>query len=364
MDNFDTNSILLKTLCPNNEFLLDNNDKPSVMVYIPKFTMKQVITGGSDKTHPAFIVNGIEREGFYISKYQNTEIDGIGYSLPAATPRNETGFASSIKMCTGKGDGWHLTTIQEWGAIALICKKTGHLPYGNNDYGKDKREDFYKAIPVTSDKDSEKARVLTGTGAMTWSHDNTAAGIWDMNGNLSEWVGGFRVVYGELQVLPNNDGADLSNSQEADSMAWKAIDAKTGQYITPDGTGTTKNSIKADLVDSFNGWSNKWVFTTEIKNQKDEIRRGDFSFIECDETIGSDAKELIVALGLMGDDPLYDYKEQYCYMNNGFKEGFMYRGGYWGSGAFAGIFCWSSSWGRDFLGEGNGFRASYIPLKR
>ena len=361
MYDFDTNSLLLKTLCPNNEFILDRFGKPSVMVYIPKFTMKQIIIGGSDKVHPAFIVNGVERDGFYISKYQNTDIDGVGYSLPAAVARNETGFGIVGSMCSVKGEGWHLTTIQEWGAMALICKKIGHLPNGNNDYGKDKREDYYKAIPVASDKDSGKGRVLTGTGPLSWSHDGTAAGVWDLNGNLSEWVGGFRVVFGEIQVLPDNDGADPHNSQDADSAAWRAIDAATGEYITPDGNGTTKGSVKTDLVDSFNGWSNKWFFTTSIKNRKDEVRRGDFSFIECDDTVGPAAKELLVALGLMADDPLYDYKEQYCYMNNGFPEGFMYRGGYWGSGAFAGVFCWSSSWGRDFLGEGNGFRASYIP---
>ena len=87
------------------------------------------------------------------------------------------------------------------------------------------------------------------------------------------------------------------------------------------------------------------------------------SFITCDETIGDAAKELLIAYGLIFNEPYYDYKEQYAYLNNGLPEAFMYRGGYWGSGAFAGIFCWSCSWSHGHPYEGNGFRTSYIPLK-
>ena len=362
MQNFDTNNLLLKTICPNNEFIADQFGNPSVMVYIPKFKMNQIIGAGSEKVHPAFIVNGVGIDGFYISKFQNTDIDGKGYSLPAVVPCNCVGIESSLDKCVAKGRGWHLTTIQEWGAIALWCKKNGHLPYGNNNHGRDRRENMFKAIPVTN-VENGIGRVLTGTGPLSWSHDNTPAGIWDLNGNLSEWVGGYRTVYGEIQVLPDNDGADLLNSQDADSPAWRAIDAATGEYIVPDGKGTTKGSVKLDYIDDpFYGWSSKWVITTEIKNRSTDIRRCDLSFIQCDETIGPCARELLVAFGMIPDDPLFDYKEQYAYHNNSSPECFMYRGGYWGSGAFAGVFCWSNSMGREHTYEGNGFRASYIPL--
>ncbi|MCL1835787.1 MAG: hypothetical protein FWG48_06455 [Oscillospiraceae bacterium] len=362
MNNFDTNNILLKTMCPNNEMIADRLGNPSVMVYIPKYKMNQVVAGGSDKTHPAFIVNGAEIDGFYISKYQNTDVGGLGYSLPAAVPCNCVGIVSSNEKCAAKGRGWHLTTVQEWGAIALWCKKNGHLPYGNNEYGRDRRESIFKAIPVTNVSDG-KNRVLTGTGPLSWSHDNTQAGIWDLNGNLSEWVGGFRVVFGEIQVLPGNDGADTNNSQEADSSAWRAIDAATGEYILPDGNGTTESSVKFDYIDDgLFGWGSRWVVSTEVKSRTDAIRRCDLSFIKCDDTIGAEAKELLVAFGMIVDDPLFDYREQYAYLNNGIPESFMYRGGYWGSGAFAGVFCWSSSAGRGYEYEGNGFRASYVPL--
>ena len=61
--------MLFKASCPNNEIIYDIHGKPSVMVYIPKFRMNQVIANGSDRVHPAFVVNGVERDGFYISKY-------------------------------------------------------------------------------------------------------------------------------------------------------------------------------------------------------------------------------------------------------------------------------------------------------
>ena len=144
--------MLLKTACPNNELIPDQFGDPSVMVFIPKFKMSQIINTGSEKTHPAFIVNGEERDGFYISKYQNTDINGRGHSIPGAIPGNNVGIVSSLQKCDAKGRGWHLTTIQEWGAIALWCKKNGHLPSGNNDYGRDRRESMYKAVPAANEE--------------------------------------------------------------------------------------------------------------------------------------------------------------------------------------------------------------------
>jgi len=339
--NFELSSILLKTICPNNEFVEDKFGKPSVMVYIPKFKMNQVIGAGSDKVHPAFIVGGAEKDGFYVSKYQNTDASGVAYSLPAAVPCNDVGIVDALEKSESKGQGWHLTTVQEWGAIALWCKKNSHLPYGNNDNGKDRREDMFKAIPA-GNAISGAGPVLTGTGPLSWSHDGTSAGIWDLNGNLSEWVGGIRMVFGEIQVIPDNDAALDDISHDADSTAWRAICSETGRYIVPDGDGNTKGSVKLDFIDEpFFGWSSKWVVSSNVKNRANTLRRCDFSFIACDESIGTEAKELLIALGLIADDPLYDYKEQYVYYNNGAAEVFMYRGGFWGSGAFAGVFCWT-----------------------
>ena len=357
--------MLFQSACPNNKIIVDDKGEPSVMVFIPKFRMNQVITNGSDRVHPAFIVNGKERDGFYISKYQNTLIDDLGYSLPMRDPCNTVDIVLAQQKSREKGLGWHLTTVQEWGAVALWCKRNGFLPHGNNDHGKDRRETSFRATPAAWDEKGAKW-VLTGSGPLTWTHDGTTAGIWDMNGNLSEWIGGLRFVYGELQVMPENDGADRRNSQEYESDCWRAIDAATGEFVVPDGHGTTPGTVKADYqaeVFDVAGWGSKWVFTANDPPSRENIlRRCDMSFIQCDETIGPAARELLYAYGLIFNEPYFDTKEQYCYLNNGLPEAYMYRGGYWGSGAFAGIFCWSCSWGKGHVYEGNGFRASYIPL--
>lgn len=356
--------MLFQAACPNNEVLYDAAGDPSVMVYIPKFRLDQVVTGGSKRVHPAFIVNGKERDGFYVSKYQNCEVHGQGSSLPMREPRNNVDISLSMALSAEKGHGWHLMTVQEWGAVALWCKRNGTLPYGNNDWGKDRRERTFRAAPCAWENGNTKW-VHTGSGPLSWSHDGTAAGIWDLNGNVSEWVGGIRFVYGELQLLPDNDGADVSQYESDDN--WRAVNGATGKYLIPDGKGTTPGSVKADYVsEPFDvaGWGSKWIFTTEVSpTRADMLRRCDMSFITCDESVGPEARELLVALGLVFDEPYYDYKEQYAYLNNGVPEAYMYRGGYWASGAFAGVFCWSCCWGKGHPYEGNGFRTCYIPLE-
>lgn len=65
MSNFDLSSLALASAFPTNKILTDDKGLPSVMVYIPKFKMSDVIDGAGDSTHPAFIVNGVEKDGIY-----------------------------------------------------------------------------------------------------------------------------------------------------------------------------------------------------------------------------------------------------------------------------------------------------------
>ena len=123
-------------------------------------------------------------------------------------------------------------TRTEWALLAQWCLCRGVLPRGNNHYGKDIHEHSFQAMPAAW-KDGRTTCVQTGTGPLTWSHNGEPSGIWDLNGNVGEWVSGLRLVCGELQILPNNDGADICNSQAADSLMWRAIHAATGALIPP-----------------------------------------------------------------------------------------------------------------------------------
>ena len=103
-----------------------------------------------------------------------------------------------------KGSKFHEVTAAEWAAIALWCHKNGCEPRGNNNYGKDVSETLYKAVPTGThwDGSGKTGPVATGTGPVTWSHDGTLEGVWDLNGNVWEWCTGLRLVHGELQVNP------------------------------------------------------------------------------------------------------------------------------------------------------------------
>lgn len=359
MGRFDLSALALKAVCPTNDILYDDKGLPSVMVRIPKFKISDVITGGADSTHPAFIVNGVEVDEIYISKYQNVVNNGRAYSLPCEDPKASINFEQANSYCTAKGEGWHLMTIAEWAAIALWCKKNGFLPKGNNNYGKDTREGNYKAIPLTYGTGGDAGKVYhvgTGTGPVTWSHDGTLGGIWDLNGNVSEWTGGVRLVYGEVQILANNNAADLDNSQSASSAQWKAINATTGELITPDGKGTTTNSIKLDYV------SSKWTYSTAVTSASDTSRSCAFVNVTCDATISATAQSVLKALTLMPDDTAFDYEGDNFWANNGVAERAFYSGGYCGSGTGAGVFYRHGNYARSGAYVGIGFRAAFVKL--
>ena len=359
MGRFDLSALALKAVCPTNDILYDDKGLPSIMVRIPKFKISDVITGGANSVHPAFIVNGVEVDEIYISKYQNVVNNGRAYSLPCEDPKANVNFDQANSYCTAKGEGWHLMTLAEWAAIALWCKKNGFLPKGNNNYGKDVGESNRKAIPLTYGTGNDAGKVFhvaTGSGPVTWSHDGTLGGIWDLNGNVSEWTGGVRTVYGEIQVLANNNAADLDNLQSASSAQWKAIDATTGEFITPDGKGTTANSVKLDFV------SSKWTYSTSITSKSTDYRSCAFVNVTCNASVSDAAQAVLKALTLMPDDTAFDYEGDVFYANNGEAERAFGSGGSCGHGANAGVFCRSGSTARSNALVSVGFRAAYVKL--
>lgn len=355
--NFDLTNLALQAVCPGNEILYDDKGMPSIMVKIPKMTYAQLGLGESTLVHPAFIVNGQEVDAIYISKYQNIVQNGRAYSLPGQDPKTSVNFDTARGYCEAKGEGWHLMSRAEWALIALWCKQNGFLPYGNNNYGKDSRESTYKAIPTLIESNGKINRVATGTGPVSWSHDNTVAGIWDLNGNVNEWIGGLRSVYGEIQVLVNNNAADSNYSQTKSSTDWKAIDATTGDYITPDGSGTTENSIKMDYI------SGKITYSTSITNQVNEYKSTLFGNVTCDSTISDEAKTVLYALALLPyDATAANYEGDYMYMNNGADERSFFCGGSWFSGTHSGVFFLIGGDARSYSSGPLGFRSAYVKL--
>lgn len=354
MSNFDLASLALKSAYPSNVIMTDDRGLPSVMVYVPKFKMSDVVDGATDSTHPAFIVDGVEKNGIYISKFQNVAYNSRAYSLPGEDPKASINADTARSYCENKGKGWHLMSAMEWGALALWCKKNGWLPWGNNNYGKDTRETMYKAVPTYVDGNGNICRVATGTGPVEWSHNKQLDGIYDLNGNVWEWVDGMRLVYGELQILENNNAADSNNLKTATSAAWKAINGTTGAFITPDGNGTTVNSLKLDYV------SNKWKWITgTLSNKADSSRSATFASIIADTNVCAAAKEILYALGMLPDSTTFDYEGDNFWANNGAAERFPYRGGSWSNGSSAGVFSTYLDFSRTYSGTNVGIRSAF-----
>lgn len=358
MSNFDLSALALGALAPGNEILVDDLGYPSVMVYVPKMTYAQLGLGTSTATFPAFIVNGTEVDGIWISKYQNIVINGRAYSLPGQNVAQNINKDNAAAACAAKGAGWHLMTAMEWGAIANWCKNNGFLPWGNNNYGKDSRESNYKAIPDNKDSSHYALRVKSGTGPLKWSHNGEPDGIWDLNGNVNEWLGGLRTVYGELQVLVNNNAADSDNSQASGAATWMCISGTDGSYITPNGSGTTADSVKLRWDTNHFKWT-----TTSTADGTTDYKNCAFEDITVDSSIGDAAILLLQALALYRYDTTSGaYEGDQFYARTYEAERAFYRGGNCLNSAGAGVFRGSLDSARGYVYGSLGFRSAFVKL--
>lgn len=354
MGNFDLSNLALQAVCPGNEILYDDKNMPSIMVKIPKQTYAQLGMGESTAVHPAFIVNGQEVDAIWISKYPNIIKNGRAYSLPGQDPANTINFENALNACTAKGPGWHMMTQMERGLLIQWCENNAFIPIGNNSYGKHSTETSYKAIPANI-VDGNTNRTLTGTGPLTWYHDNSPSGIDGLGGNVRDWSGGIRSFNGELQILANNNGADSAHSQLAGSLVWKAIKGEDGTLIDPNGSGTTEGSVKMDYITS------KLTYSTTITDAAPGSHTCTFGNIVCDATIGDAAKLLLQSLGFLPYNVDGLSKTHLCYFENSAGERLFICGGNYnstsvGMATFNGIISRASA--SAFLG----FRSAFVVL--
>lgn len=365
MPNFDLSGIALSMVCPTNKLITDDKGLPGAYVYRPKKMLSELISGGSASiVHPAFMVCDVQQEGIYFGKYQGMVHNNRVYSLPCEDPAANIDLDTFAAYCRNKGRGHHCITAAEWGYLALLAKKLGRQPKGNNDYGKDHTETSRIAIPTYTYAESgttKIGRVATGTGPLTWSDTGNLDGIFDLNGNVHEWILDVRLVKGELQVIPYNNAASPNVDASAASGAWRALNATATSYadlfVVPNGQGTTAGTVKLDFV------SSHWQWGVSITSLSDTNRYAAFAATTC-VGISAFCKAYMQALALCPEDgaAAEDYNGDGFWANNGADERCAFRGGDWYYGARYGVFYLGFGWPRSRVRAHVGGRPAYVKL--
>lgn len=356
-NSFDYTNLAVKMVCPDNVVVADDKDLPGIYVKRASKTLAQLLSTTDTSVHPAFKIGGETKATLCFGKFQG-KVDGSRlYSLPCEDPASYITHDTIAQYCRNKGAGHHEITAAEWAFLALLAKKNGTKPKGNNNYGKDASETGYVAIPTYKDGNTT-CRVATGTGPLSWSDTGEINGIFDLNGNVWEWVIGIRLVKGELQVIPYNDAALPTTDLSAASSEWRAINAKATSwdnlFIVPDGSGTTTNSVKLDYV------SNHWQWQMAvITSASDSSRNAAFANTTIAADVSAFAALYLRTMALAPEEGDTDYDGDIFWANNGAAERCAVRGGGWAYGANGGVFALGFSYARSGSGASVGGRPAF-----
>ena len=187
--------------------LYDSKGLPSFMHILNKFNMQDIDPLLGTGVHPAFMVNGVEKDKIFIGQFQASLQRGVAVSLPGVAPAVSITFDNARAACVNKGTGWHMMSNWEWAAIMLRSLKDGFEPRGNTNHGRHHRYTFERGVRVDGGiigSSSGNGNTLTGSGPASWRHDNSLDGICDLVGNVWEWTDGFKIVEGQIFMPTDN----------------------------------------------------------------------------------------------------------------------------------------------------------------
>lgn len=294
MSNFDDMALAVASFGGNNKVIFDDLGKPSIMVAVPKMKYSDIITGGTQETLPWWIVDGVEKEAIWVSKYINTVVNDRAYSLPMKDPKCYVNFDSALKYCRNKGEGWHLNQNGVFAALVLWAEKNGTIPRGNTNWDASYTNGYERGVNTYVDGTHGGGRTATGSGPVTWNHDWSPAGIADLCGDCWEWCAGMRVKDGEIQIIPYGNSMKSDCSMAADSTEWKAI-MPDGTLVAPGTAGTLKidGTSASSLVPRIN--TAITVQTTDSNN----LFRSDFKGTLA--ASGVSIPKILIAAGLLPD---------------------------------------------------------------
>ena len=325
--------------------------QPTYMNIIQKYDMS-TIDASMSGTHPAFIVDGVEKPEIFIGTYQGKIVSGELLSLPNVEPTHSTNYDNFLNAARANGNGHHLITNAEWSAVALQCYKNNTQPMGNSYYGRSSEDPLLigrRADGLNPGNTSGSARTLTGSGPVQWRHNGKNNGIADLSGNVWEWNSGMRLLNGEIQIIENNNAAKLAINLGAASTEWKAIDGATGNLVTPDGSGTTPGTVKFATSGTADYTINGSTFGA-IKN------------LSTVNPVSAAALNKLKALCLFPHiDAVATFNSDGLYLNLTI-EAQPFRGGGWSHGATAGVFYLALYYARSYVYASIGSRPAFVNL--
>jgi hypothetical protein len=176
------------------------------------------------------------------------------------------------------------------------------------------------------------ARTLTGSGPVTWNHDNTPYGISDLCGNIWEWNDGMKIIDGRIYIH-GEDGVAMNNFDTANLEGNVSGWVNTNAFYMGDGMKIGAARANAKGYDG---------------NFKDLVANSGF-------TIPNTLKQLALAptTGNTTDDHFYCNTE---------GERIPLSGGTWSRGSHAGLFDLALNDVRSNSHGAVGFRSAYIAI--
>lgn len=177
----------------------DDNGNWHVMARIPAFKSEvfdsDMAYDGGEQYHPAFrldastVVPEILVGLFPVSLTPpdlsgNTKLLTIPYAEPDTSRTHDQARAA----CSALGDGFHMMTIHEWGAVAFWAFNLVQNLRGNNSANVITDQEYGIKSAVTD------TQILTGTGPLSWKHNGREFGISDLVAGVQEMMNLCRVV--------------------------------------------------------------------------------------------------------------------------------------------------------------------------
>lgn len=329
--------------------------------------------------HPAFIVDNTIIKGFYIGKYEASIVSNVGaiqtfttfyggasWDTPAewvtankgahsranVEPQVSIDYDAAKAACealnadadniatTGK---FYLQSNAMWAAVAIWVRQqavTLSLGWvrGNNLYGTDV-DDRTVMFAYNSDAPlvgvSGNSRALAGSGGVKTSHNKEESGIYDMNGNVYEWVSGYKVVDGKIFVAGNSNTGAKGEGNSIEATEANYYD--TGIYYNWDGAASTFTFSSANRGTDMGASYKFQGFNLTNANATGTLKR------------------LAIAPNTQGGD----YGSDYYYTRN-YGERVPIRGGGWNYGTYAGVFFLWGLDGRAYVSNSVGFRLAFV----